>query len=61
MQSVGFMGVKHVGTGLQSSGDMFSGAANHTSLLLVVRISNPGVTTHVVAAAATYFALYEMH
>lgn len=55
------MGVKHVGTGLQSSGDMFSGAANHTSLLLVVRIPNPGVTTHVVAAAATYFALYEMH
>lgn len=29
--------------------------------LLVVRIPNPGVMTHVVAAAATFFALYEMH
>lgn len=30
-------------------------------VLLVVRIQNPGVTTHVAAAAAPFFALYEMH
>lgn len=27
---------------------------------LMVRIQNPGVTTRVVTAAATFFALYEM-
>jgi len=31
MQSVGCSGVKHTATGLQSSGDAFSGVTNHAS------------------------------